>query len=124
MMENIKENITTEDIWKLMEDINDPEIPVLSITDLGIVRDIKLIDSGLEVFITPTYSGCPAMDVISMSIRMSLLKHGFGKVKITQQLSPAWTTDWMTNKVKEKLKVYGIAPPIGKSYDKKYLEKE
>ena len=124
MMENIKENITTEDIWKLMEDINDPEIPVLSITDLGIVRDIKLTDSGVEVFITPTYSGCPAMDVISMNIRMALLKEGFGKVKITQQLSPAWTTDWMTNEGKEKLRAYGIAPPVGKSFDKKYLEKE
>jgi len=78
MMENIKENITTDEIWKLMEDINDPEIPVLSITDLGIVRDIKLTDSGVEVFITPTYSGCPAMDVISMNIRMTLLKEGFG----------------------------------------------
>jgi len=124
MMENIKENITTDKIWKLMEDINDPEIPVLSITDLGIVRDIKLTDSGVEVFITPTYSGCPAMDVISMNIRMTLLKEGFGKVKITQQLSPAWTTDWMTNKGKEKLKAYGIAPPVGKSFDKKYLETE
>jgi len=124
MMENIKENITTDKIWKLMEDINDPEIPVLSITDLGIVRDIKLTDSGVEVFITPTYSGCPAMDVISMNIRMTLLKEGFGKVKITQQLSPAWTTDWMSNKGKEKLKAYGIAPPVGKSFDKKYLETE
>ena len=124
MMENIKENITIEEIWKLMEDINDPEIPVLSITDLGIVRDIKLTDSGVEVFITPTYSGCPAMDVISMNIRMTLLKEGFGKIKITQQLSPAWTTDWMTNGGKEKLKAYGIAPPVGKSFDKKYLEKE
>jgi len=124
MMENIKENITTDEIWKLMEDINDPEIPVLSITDLGIVRDIKLTDSGVEVFITPTYSGCPAMDVISMNIRMILLKEGFGKVKITQQLSPAWTTDWMSNKGKEKLKAYGIAPPVGKSFDKKYLETE
>ena len=68
MMENIKENITTDEIWKLMEDINDPEIPVLSITDLGIVREIKLTDSGVEVFITPTYSGCPAMDVISIRV--------------------------------------------------------
>ena len=120
MMENIKENITTDKIWKLMEDINDPEIPVLSITDLGIVRDIKLTDSGVEVFITPTYSGCPAMDVISMNIRMTLLKEGFGKVKITQQLSPAWTTDWMTEKGKERLMAYGISPPVGKSVDKKH----
>ena len=123
-MENITENITTEDIWKLMEDINDPEIPVLSVLDLGIVRDIKLTDSGVEVFITPTYSGCPAMDVISMNIRMALLKEGFTKIKITQQLSPAWTTDWMSNEGKEKLKAYGIAPPVGKSFDKKYLEEE
>jgi ring-1,2-phenylacetyl-CoA epoxidase subunit PaaD len=122
MMENIKENITTDEIWKLMNDINDPEIPVLSITDLGIVRDIKCNDTGIEVFITPTYSGCPAMDVIAMSIRMALLKEGFNKIRVTQQLSPAWTTDWMTEEGKAKLKAYGIAPPVGKSFDKKYPE--
>ena len=123
-MENIKENITTDEIWKLMKDVNDPEIPVLSIIDLGIVRDIKLNDNKVEVFITPTYSGCPAMDVISMNIRMALLKEGFSTIKITQQLSPAWTTDWMSNEGKDKLKSYGIAPPVGKSFDKKYLEEE
>ena len=121
-MENIKENITTDEIWKLMKDINDPEIPVLSIIDLGIVRDIKFNDTEVEVFITPTYSGCPAMDVISMNIRMALLKEGFNKIKITQQLSPAWTTDWMSNEGKEKLKSYGIAPPAAKTFDKNYLE--
>jgi ring-1,2-phenylacetyl-CoA epoxidase subunit PaaD len=124
MMENIKENITTDEIWKLMKDVNDPEIPVLSVIDLGIVRDIKLNDNEVEVFITPTYSGCPAMDVISMNIRMALLKEGFSTIKITQQLSPAWTTDWMSNEGKDKLKSYGIAPPVGKSFDKKYLEEE
>ena len=82
-MENIKENITTDEIWKLMKDVNDPEIPVLSIIDLGIVRDIKLNDNKVEVFITPTYSGCPAMDVISMNIRMVFLKEGFSIIKIT-----------------------------------------
>jgi ring-1,2-phenylacetyl-CoA epoxidase subunit PaaD len=122
MMENIKENITTDEIWKLMKDVNDPEIPVLSIMDLGIVRGIKCNDTEIEVFITPTYSGCPAMDVISMNIRVALLKQGFSKVRITQQLSPAWTTDWMTEEGKEKLKAYGIAPPVGKSFDIKYLE--
>jgi len=121
-MENIKENITTAEIWNLLQDVTDPEIPVLSITDLGIVRDVKLTGTEVEVFITPTYSGCPAMDVISMNIRMALLKEGFNKVKITQQLSPAWTTDWMTERGKEKLKAYGIAAPVGKSFDKKYLE--
>ena len=106
-----------------METINDPEIPVLSIIDLGIVRNIKVSNKEVEVFITPTYSGCPAMDVISMSIRIALLKEGFGKVKIIYQLSPAWTTDWMTERGKNKLISYGISPPVGKSFDKNYLEK-
>ena len=123
-MKDIKENITTDEIWKLMKDVNDPEIPVLSIIDLGIVRDIKLNDNKVEVFIISTYSGCFAMDVISMNIRMTLLKERFSIIKITQQLSPAWTTDWMSNEGKDKLKSYGIAPPVGKSFDKKYLEEE
>ena len=122
IMEKTKENITTDSILKLMKEIYDPEIPVLSIIDLGIVRDVQIINEGIEVFITPTYSGCPAMDMISMNIRMTLLEHGFTNIKITQQLSPAWTTDWMTENGKEKLKVYGIAPPVGKSFDQKYLE--
>ena len=110
-MENIKENITTGEIWNLLQDVTDPEIPVLSIIDLGIVRDIKLQGTQAEVFITPTYSGCPAMDVISMEIKMILLEHGFKKVTVTHILSPAWTTDWMTAAGKEKLRDYGIAPP-------------
>ena len=122
IMEKTKENITTDSILKLMKEIYDPEIPVLSIIDLGIVRDVQIINEDIEVFITPTYSGCPAMDVISMNIRKTLLEHGFTNIKITQQLSPAWTTDWMTENGKEKLKVYGIAPPVGKSFDQKYLE--
>ena len=122
IMEEIKANITTDKAWKLMEDVYDPEIPVLSIIDLGIVRNIQLSHDDIEIFITPTYSGCPAMDVISMNIRVILSANGFKKIKITQQLSPAWTTDWMTENGKEKLKAYGIAPPIGKSFDKKYLE--
>ncbi len=121
-MEKINENITTSEIWKLMEEVYDPEIPVLSVVDLGIVRDIKVNQNTIEVFITPTYSGCPAMDVIALNIRMALLQNGFENIKITQQLSPAWTTDWMTESGKEKLKAYGIAPPVGKSLDKKYLE--
>ena len=105
-----------------MEEIYDPEIPVLSIIDLGIIRDVQMNNDVLEVPITPTYSGCPAMDVISLNIRMSLLQNGFTNIKITQQLSPAWTTDWMTPQGKEKLKAYGIAPPVEKSFDQKYLE--
>lgn len=123
-MTETKENTTKERIRKILEEISDPEIPVLSITDLGIVRDLNIGDEEIEVIITPTYSGCPAMDVIAMNIRMALLKNGFEKIKITHQLSPAWTTDWMTNNGKEKLKAYGIAPPVGKSFDKRYLEDE
>ena len=121
-MEKTKENIIINKVWKLMEEIYDPEIPVLSIINLGIIRDVQIDNDNIEVFITPTYSGCPAMDVISLNIRMSLLQNGFTNIKITQQLSPAWTTDWMTPQGKEKLKAYGIAPPVEKSFDQKYLE--
>ena len=98
-------------IWSLLEDVCDPEIPVLSIIDLGIVRDINLNEDEVEVVITPTYSGCPAMDIISMEIRFKLIASGYKKTRVTQVLSPAWTTDWMSEAGREKLKVYGIAPP-------------
>jgi len=98
-------------ILSLLEQVPDPEVPVLSVIDLGIVRDVILNNNEVEVIITPTYSGCPAMDVISMEIKMLLLEHGYKKVTVTSILSPAWTTDWMTDAGKEKLKAYGIAPP-------------
>jgi len=100
-----------KDIWKLLEAVCDPEVPVLSILDLGIVRDVKLNDNGVEIIITPTYSGCPAMDAISMDIRLKMIEHGYKNVKITTILSPAWTTDWMSEAGKRKLLEYGIAPP-------------
>jgi len=100
-----------KDIWKLLEAVCDPEVPVLSILDLGIVRDVKLNDNGIEIIITPTYSGCPAMDAISMDIRLKMIEHGHKNVKITTILSPAWTTDWMSEAGKRKLLEYGIAPP-------------
>ena len=102
---------TTDTIWKILEEVNDPEVPVLSILDLGIVRDVQWHDETLHITITPTYSGCPAMDVISMDIRLKLIEKGYRQVKIEQKLSPAWTTDWMTETGKEKLKAFGIAPP-------------
>jgi ring-1,2-phenylacetyl-CoA epoxidase subunit PaaD len=111
-------DIATEEIWKILETIMDPEVPVLSIIDLGIVRKIEIYDpvqkppsGGLAVFVTPTYSGCPAVDVINMSVRMALLENGFTNVEIKNVLSPAWTTDWMSEAGKQKLKTYGIAPP-------------
>jgi len=113
-------NITeqTAKLWKILEEVYDPEIPVLSIVDLGIVRDVKLSINDKEelagaITITPTYSGCPAMDVISMHIKMALLENGYRGIQIKQQLSPAWTTDWMSQKGKEKLSSYGITPPTG-----------
>lgn len=109
-------------IWKILEQVTDPEIPVLTITDLGIVRDVKIIETlqdpplggggaGVEVIITPTYTGCPAMDMIAMNIKLALLENGYSNIKITSVLAPAWTTDWMSEEGKRKLKEYGIAPP-------------
>lgn len=101
-----------ERVYALLNEITDPEIPVLTIIDLGIVREVILhSEDHVEVKITPTYSGCPAMDLISMQIRMSLSSRGFSKVDITTVLSPAWTTDWLSEEGKEKMKRYGIAPP-------------
>jgi ring-1,2-phenylacetyl-CoA epoxidase subunit PaaD len=106
-------HITNEEdqVWKILEEVKDPEVPVLSILDLGIVRSISIEDSKLDIVITPTYSGCPAMDVISMDIRLKLIEKGYRDVNIRQSLSPAWTTDWMTEEGKRKLKEFGIAPP-------------
>ena len=107
----VENDITVDELWKILEQVPDPEIPVLSILDLGIVREVKLKEDEVEIIITPTYSGCPAMDMISMDIRLKLIEHGIKKIKITSVLSPAWTTDWMTKEGKIKLTQYGIAPP-------------
>ena len=102
---------TENKIWKILGEVPDPEVPVLTILDLGIVRKVKIDNEGIEIIITPTYSGCPAMDAITIDIRLKLAEAGFKKVKITSILSPAWTTDWMSESGKQKLKAYGIAPP-------------
>ncbi len=114
---NLLLNIEEQKIWQILETVSDPEIPVLSVIDLGIIRGVILMpDSalgagGVEVIITPTYSGCPAMDMIKMNIKLVLLEHGYKNITITSVLSPAWTTDWMSEAGKVKLKTYGIAPP-------------
>jgi ring-1,2-phenylacetyl-CoA epoxidase subunit PaaD len=112
------QDISREKILSILETVTDPEVPVLSIIDLGIVRRIEIYDAvqkpplgGLGVFITPTYTGCPAMDVININIRMALLENGLTNVEIKHVLSPVWTTDWMSEQGKQKLKAYGIAPP-------------
>ena len=101
--------VTTELIWKLLDQVADPEIPVLTIADLGIVRTVEINDNKCFVTITPTYSGCPAMHQIEEEILKALYPTITTEVKST--LSPAWTTDWMSEKGKEKLREYGIAPP-------------
>ncbi|MCP9752077.1 1,2-phenylacetyl-CoA epoxidase subunit PaaD [Ferruginibacter sp. HRS2-29] len=100
-----------EKVWKLLETVADPEVPVLSILDLGIVREVSVDRELVEVTITPTYTGCPAMDAISMDIKFLLFANGYKNVKVISVLSPAWTTDWMTESGRQKLKAYGIAPP-------------
>jgi ring-1,2-phenylacetyl-CoA epoxidase subunit PaaD len=107
---------TPAELWSLLEEVTDPEVPVLSVVDLGIIRDIRVMEGGpegqTEIVLTPTYSGCPAMDMIRTNIRLKLSEHGYPNVKLTTVLSPAWTTEWMSEKGKEKLMAYGIAPPL------------
>ncbi len=91
--------------------VSDPEIPVLTIADLGVLRDVRLVDGRIEVLITPTYSGCPAMNMIALEIELALEKAGLGPVTVKTVLSPAWTTDWMSQDGRDKLRAYGIAPP-------------
>ena len=107
--------MSVESIWQILENFTDPELPVLSVVDLGIVRDVKIEDGIVKIFITPTYSGCPAMNVISTNIRLELLTQGIENHTLTTVLSPAWTTDWLSENGKQKLKNYGIAPPMMKA---------
>lgn len=100
-----------EQIISFLSDVKDPEIPVLSISDLGILRNVEIRDDQIEILITPTYSGCPAMETIQEDIRSTLAKHGMNNVNIRQVLSPAWTTEWMSESGKQKLQAYGIAAP-------------
>ena len=115
----------TDTIWKILEEVCDPEIPVLSVVDLGVVRAVNTeADGTLEVVITPTYSGCPAMNTIAINIKATLQEKGFDPIKITTVLSPAWTTDWLSEAGRAKLKAYGIAPPLQNSVDKTALFQE
>lgn len=101
--------VTEKEIWELLEQVSDPEVPVLTIIDLGIVRDVKLDGNHCTVTITPTYSGCPAMKYIEKGIEEVL--SGKVDLEIQTKLSPAWTTDWLSEEGKDKLRDYGIAPP-------------
>ncbi len=101
--------------WKAAAGVVDPEVPVLTIADLGVLRDVKIVDGFIEVTITPTYSGCPAMNLIALNVELALEEAGFHMPRIRTVLAPAWTTDWMTEEGKAKLRAYGIAPPEGKA---------
>ena len=105
---------TTDAVWEVLDAVMDPEVPVLSVVALGIVRDVRIDAHGVTVVITPTYSGCPAMPVIEHDIVSGLAAHGIEPVRLQTVFSPAWTTDWMSDEAKAKLVAYGIAAP-GKS---------
>ncbi len=108
-----------DDIYAILDQVTDPEIPVLTVRDLGVIRDLRIRDDGeVEVIITPTYSGCPAMDMIEVNIRAALQEAGYEAVRVTTVLKPAWTTDWISEAGRRKLKEYGIAPPAEESPDK------
>ncbi|MFF1881300.1 1,2-phenylacetyl-CoA epoxidase subunit PaaD [Pseudarthrobacter sp. NPDC058196] len=104
-----------QDAWDIAATVVDPEIPVLTIADLGILRNVDVQDGTVTVTITPTYSGCPAMDAIRDDLYAAFKKEGYGEVHVDLVLAPAWTTDWMTEAGKQKLQEYGIAPPSGHS---------
>ena len=110
--------VTAQQVWAWLGEVADPEIPVISVVDLGIVRAVDLVSANeCVVTITPTYSGCPAMAVIAQAVTEALHGHGIANVTLVNQLSPAWTTDWMSESGKVKLKDYGIAPPAQQVID-------
>jgi ring-1,2-phenylacetyl-CoA epoxidase subunit PaaD len=109
-----------QQLFEILETVSDPEIPVLSIIEMGVVRSAKIVNGIVEVEITPTYSGCPAMDVISDDIKSAFKQKGY-KTKVDLILSPAWTTDWITSKGRAALEKYGIASPLSAEADKEAL---
>tara|TARA_Y100001954_G_scaffold222746_1_gene260333 strand:- start:426 stop:917 length:492 start_codon:yes stop_codon:yes gene_type:complete len=108
-------------VYRYLSEISDPEIPVINIVEMGVVRDVLFHDSKLEIKLTPTYSGCPAMDMIHQLIEEKLHSKGYNFVEVTLVYKPAWTTDWMSDETKQKLTRFGIAPPVGKVASKKTL---
>ena len=101
-----------DEVWDWLAQIPDPEIPVISLVDLGIIRDVQWQGDRLIVTVTPTYSGCPATSVINFEIERELRERGIESLELKRQLSPAWTTDWISAEGREKLRGYGIAPPV------------
>ena len=103
--------LSPDEVYGVLNSVMDPEVPVISVVELGIVRDVAILNDAVTIMITPTYSGCPAMREIEADIRTALVAHGVRDVSVKLVLSPAWTTDWIGPEAREKLRAYGIAPP-------------
>ena len=103
--------LTRDAAWSAAAEVTDPEIPVLTIEDLGILRDVRIEDTAVIVTLTPTYSGCPAIDQMGDDVTLALTAAGYDDVRVEFSLTPAWSTDWMSEAGREKLRRYGIAPP-------------
>jgi len=116
----IKDHITRRQIADCLHDVADPEIPIVSIVDLGMVLDIRPENSHWRVDLAPTYSGCPAIDVIPFLVKAKLEDSGYQNIHIEMEVSPPWSTDWISEEGKEKLNAYGIAPPNGKASEQQY----
>ena len=110
-----------EEIWEFLSEIPDPEIPVISISELGVLRKVEVSENKVIISITPTYSGCPAMKLFEDDIKLKLLDHKISNFEIKTILTPAWTTDWITDEALKKLKKFGISPPIKGTEDKGIL---
>lgn len=107
--------------WACLEGVPDPEIPVISVVELGVVRDIRQGDQGIDVDLSPTYTGCPAMDMMAEDVQKALAEKTGQAVKVHLVIDPPWTTDWLSAATKDKLRAYGIAPPVGSTTDKRAL---
>lgn len=103
--------VTVAQIWEALQTVKDPEIPVVSVVEMGIVRDVSLIDSGVQVTLTPTFAGCPALHVMQMEVAHCLAALGLENAQVVVALSPHWTSDWITPEARAKLKAFGLAPP-------------
>jgi ring-1,2-phenylacetyl-CoA epoxidase subunit PaaD len=125
---NISERVASaqeRDVWRVLADVPDPEIPVLNVVELGIIRYVRATDDGrVTVGVSPTYTGCPATEVIAGSIRSRLEAEGYREPTVETVLAPAWTSDWLTDSARSKLKEYGIAPPAHAVSNLKHLWRE
>lgn len=111
-----------EQIWSWLQEVTDPEIPVLNIVEMGIARNVEIEDDKVIIKITPTYSGCPAMSAIEQEIKLKMAEKGLENFEVKKDFSETWTTDWMTGEAKKKLKEYGIAPPGKTSEEDDFLQ--